>query len=100
MTNKERLNIKRKLLDAISYSRQYEGYLTTAEIILVHQHMQRGLGLTNKIKTKIEHITNLIQLTKWERPITRFNSELQQEQLNTKTGNWQIVKSVNNTEKT
>jgi len=92
MTREQKLIEKNKLLDVISYSRRNKGHLTTAEIILLHQYMQRGLELSNKVKQKINRVKTIIELENWKRPITRFNSEIQIEQLNQDTGSWQIVK--------
>lgn len=89
---KEQLKYKNKLLDAISYSRANEGCLTTAEIILIHQHLNLDKSLTATIKNKINQIQQLIEQLKWERTITRYNSEYQLEKFNTKIGTWQIVK--------
>jgi len=83
---------KEQLYTVISYSRRFKGNLTTAEIILVHQHMHQGLQLSSKLENKINNINKLIQSKKWKRPITRLNSELQEEQLNPETGTYQIVK--------
>lgn len=90
--NKDRLKYKDKLLDAISYSRENKGHLTTGEIILIHQHLNLDKSLTASAKNKINEISELIEQIKWERPITRYNSEYQTQKLNTKTGLWQIVK--------
>jgi len=90
--NREQLTYKNKLLDAISFSRENQGYLTTVEIILIHQHLNLNKSLTASVKNKINKVSELIECLEWERPITRYNSEYQTEQLNTKTGLWKIVK--------
>jgi CII-binding regulator of phage lambda lysogenization HflD len=90
--NKKQLTYKNKLLDAISFSRENEGYLTTVEIILIHQHLNLDKSLTATVKNKINQIQQLTEQLEWERPVTRYNSEYQIEKLNTKTGLWQIVK--------
>lgn len=80
---------KQDLLNTISYSRLHKGYLTDWDIMLVHQHINLGKELPQHIKEKIETIINLINQTKWERPILRIGTELQTEVFNKKTGAWE-----------
>lgn len=89
---KEQLKYRNRLLNAISFSRENKGYLTTEQIILVHQHLNLKKTLTASVKNKIEQIEKQIKQTGWKRPITRYNSEYQVEKLNKETGTWQIVK--------
>jgi len=90
---KEKLTHEDKL-NAIAYSRVCNtGYdLTTLEIILVHQNMQKGSKLSKNIQDKLEKLELIIKVENWTRPITRLTSELKTQTLNTTTGNWQILK--------
>ena len=92
MTHKEQLTYKNNLLSVISLSRQHKEFLTSTEIMMVHQHLNLKKPLTTKVKNKINKALELIERLDWQRPITRYNSEYQIEKLNQKTGLWQIVK--------
>ncbi len=83
------------ILDAISYSRGKKvsnTVLSKSESILAHQYLHLKIALPTETRLKITRIVRLTEDINWKRPIVRYNSELQEEQLNQKTGTWKIIK--------
>lgn len=80
------------ILTAIAYSRYSNDtsieLLTVGEIICCHQHKNRGVKLSYKIKEKLKVIYKQILKKDWQAPIIRYNSEMAIEQLNEETGSW------------